>query len=56
MECVEMKLCGVEGNEMASSGALRNEKERCCGKCRGVEGSETKWSAVECREMEWSGV
>ena len=35
-----MKRNGLEGNEMAYSGASENEKEWCCGKCRGVEGRE----------------
>ena len=61
----KIKLRGVERNKMACSGALGNEKERCCEKCRKVEGSERQWSAVECRvmgcsvvkenAMDWSG-
>ena len=49
----EMKWNRVEGNETVCSGSSGNEKE-WYGKCRGVEGSESKWSAVECSEMEWS--
>ena len=47
---------GEEGNQVACSGAIRNEKEWYCGKCRGEVGSERKRSGVESREMEWSGL